>query len=309
VGQYQQWDIVSGVGITALAVAAARAVESSRPDRLMEDPYAAGFVAAVHSPVPVLTRWPGPDDTLSAREAMIVQSSSYQGLRSRVFDDYLRGACERGVGQVVIVAAGLDARAFRLDWPAGLRLFEIDQPKVLDFKDTVLTDAGALARCARTVVAVDLREDWSTALIAAGFDRDVPTAWLAEGLLPYLPAEAEQRLFENISALSAAGSHIAVERNVDVAAMVNGAGLRRMAADAGIALGRLFNTEPRPDPATRLTGDGWSVAEESAADAAGRYDRDAAALAMGIGDHAFLTATRGEPTATRGEPTATRGDR
>ena len=301
-GQYQQWDIVSGVGITALVVAAARAVESSRPDRLVDDPYAAAFVAAVDSPVPVLTRWPERDAVLSTRESMVVQSSSYQGLRSRVFDDYLRAACAEGVGQVVIVAAGLDARAFRLDWPMGLRLFEIDQPKVLEFKDTVLAGAGGAARCTRTAVPIDLREDWPAALLAAGFNPDVPTAWLVEGLLPYLPAEAERLLFEHISTLSPVGSQVAVERNDGVATMVDGAELRKIAADAGIALGQLFNGEPRPNPATWLTGAGWRVVEESAATAAERYGRDLAVpagtapavelVARRTGSYAFLTARR-----------------
>jgi methyltransferase (TIGR00027 family) len=293
VGRNQQWDIVSSVGLTALAVAAARAAESMRPDRLIDDPYAAAFVAAVPSVVPALRGWPDEPAELSPREAIIVRSSHYLGLRSRVLDDYLRDACVAGCGQVVIVAAGLDARAFRLDWPAGLRLFEIDQPKVLEFKETVLADTGARARCARTPVAVDLREDWPAALLAAGFDRRVPTVWLVEGLLAYLPADAEQRLFEHVTALSPTGSRLAVERTVHVASMVDRPEMRDLEAEAGMGVRHLFNTEPRPEPAVWLTGAAWSVAEEPASAAAERYRRDlAASTGMGLGDHVtFLTAS------------------
>jgi methyltransferase (TIGR00027 family) len=130
--QGREWEVVSGVGVTALATAAARAMESSRPDRLVDDPFAAAFVEAAAPPVPMPTRMPDTSGPLSARDAVMVQAANYVGLRSRFFDDYLAGACSERVGQAVVLAAGLDARAFRLGWPAGVRLFELDQPKVLE---------------------------------------------------------------------------------------------------------------------------------------------------------------------------------
>jgi methyltransferase (TIGR00027 family) len=199
VSERGQWDIGSGVGLTALAAAAGRAVESSRPDRLLDDPFAAAFVAAAHAPVPLPTRWPDAGteqaDRLTDQELLLLYGAGYVGLRSRLCDDYLRGAAAAGVHQIVVLAAGLDTRAFRLDWPAGVRLFEVDQPKVLEFKDAVLRERGATARCGRTAVAADLREDWAAALTGTGFAASAPTAWLAEGLLQYLPAEAERALF------------------------------------------------------------------------------------------------------------------
>ena len=116
-----------------------------------------------------------------------------------------------GIRQVVILAAGLDSRAYRLDWPAGTTVFEIDQPKVLEYKTSTLDAHGADPRAHRIPVAVDLRDDWPAALTDAGFDSAQPTAWLAEGLLPYLPPDAQDRLFELVTTHSAPGSQIAVE--------------------------------------------------------------------------------------------------
>ena len=134
--------------------------------------------------------------------------AGYQGVRSRFFDEALLGA---GTRQVVLLAAGLDARALRLGWPSGTTVFEVDQPRVLGFKDEVIDSVGGTPTARRVTVPVDLRHDWPAALTAAGFDPRLPTAWLAEGLLPYLPADAERLLFERVHALSAPGSRIAVE--------------------------------------------------------------------------------------------------
>jgi len=124
-------------------------------------------------------------------------------VRTRYFDDFLTAACREGCGQVVALAAGLDTRAYRLDWSPGVRLFEIDQPNVLAFKSEVLDSLGATAARTRYTVGVNLEDDWPAALREAGFDPSVPTAWLAEGLLMYLPAEAETQLYAGIHDLSA----------------------------------------------------------------------------------------------------------
>jgi methyltransferase (TIGR00027 family) len=135
----------------------------------------------------------------------------YQAVRTHFFDAFFTDAANSGIRQVVILASGLDARAYRLKWPAGTVVFEIDQPKVLEYKSQTLATHGATATATLREVAIDLRQDWPTALRAAGFDPTAPTAWLAEGLLMYLPAEAQDTLFTEITALSAPGSRVSAE--------------------------------------------------------------------------------------------------
>jgi methyltransferase (TIGR00027 family) len=136
---------------------------------------------------------------------------NYQAVRTHFFDAFIARACAAGIRQVVILASGLDSRAYRVDWPDGTRVFEIDQPKVLEYKAQTLAEHGVWPSAERHEVPVDLRFDWPAALTGAGFDPGQPTAWLAEGLLMYLPAEAQDRLFENIGVLSAPGSWLAAE--------------------------------------------------------------------------------------------------
>jgi methyltransferase (TIGR00027 family) len=132
-------------------------------------------------------------------------------VRTKYFDDYFLDATQAGVRQAVILASGLDSRAYRLPWPAGTVVYELDQPEVIDFKTTTLAGLGAEPAATRRTIPIDLRQDWPAALKAAGLDTTVPTAWLAEGLLIYLPPEAQDRLFDNITALSAPGSTVATE--------------------------------------------------------------------------------------------------
>jgi len=131
--------------------------------------------------------------------------------RTRFFDSFFRDATQAGIRQAVILASGLDARAYRLEWPAGMKVFEIDQPQVIAFKSTTLEGLGAAPKVELRTVAIDLRQDWPAALREAGLDPNRPTAWIAEGLLGYLPPEAQDRLMDNITALSAKGSRLAVE--------------------------------------------------------------------------------------------------
>ncbi|MDF0585145.1 SAM-dependent methyltransferase, partial [Bradyrhizobium yuanmingense] len=143
--------------------------------------------------------------------AIFAHMGNYQAVRTHFFDAYYREAADAGIRQIVILASGLDSRAYRLDWPAGTTVYEIDQPKVLEYKSATLREHGIEPVAQRREVPVDLRFDWPTALHDAGFDASLPTAWLAEGLLMYLPAEAQDRLFELVTELSAPGSRIAVE--------------------------------------------------------------------------------------------------
>ena len=209
------WDIATSVGTTAVMVAAARAVETDRPDPLIRDPYARLLVSQAGTGV-----WESMlDDSLVAKvesidpetAAIFQHMRSYQAVRTHFFDAHFAGAVAAGIRQVVILASGLDSRAYRLNWPPDTTVYEIDQPEVLEYKTGILESHGAVPAASRRPVPVDLRDDWPAALTAAGFDRAQPTAWLAEGLLPYLPSDAADRLFEKFTALSAPGSQAAVE--------------------------------------------------------------------------------------------------
>jgi methyltransferase (TIGR00027 family) len=198
-------DALPGVSRTALGVARVRARESARDDRLFDDPLAALFVAAAGVPGADEGAAAGAGNPLGAALAFQIV------VRTRFFDDQLRDACRNGCRQVVLIAAGLDGRAFRLDWPDGVRLFEVDLPEVLAFKDAVLAEHGVAPRCARHAVAADLRGDWPATLAAAGFDAGRPTAWLSEGLLIYLGAADAAAVLAAVEAQSAPGSRLALE--------------------------------------------------------------------------------------------------
>jgi len=207
------WDLASSVGVTATMVAAGRAMASKADTPLINDPYAEPLVRAVG--VDFFVKMLDGDVDLSLipnaspdRTQAIVDG---MGVRTKYFDDYLLAAVATGVRQVVILASGLDSRAYRLDWPSETVVYEIDQPQVIEFKTTTLAGLGAEPTATRRTVPIDLRADWPAALRAAGLDADAPTAWLAEGLLIYLPSEAQDRLFDNITALSAPGSTVATE--------------------------------------------------------------------------------------------------
>jgi methyltransferase (TIGR00027 family) len=202
-------DAPTGVGTTAVGVAAMRAAETRRPDRLFEDPLAAAFVAgAGWGRIEI-------EDVEPERRPGIIALAAWVSARTRFLDDLVVDAIASGVRQVVLLGAGLDARAFRLPWPGGVRVFELDTPAMLAFKQRVVDEVDAKPRSERIVIAIDLREDWPAALRAKGFDTHQPTAWSAEGLLPYLPADAQDRLFDNITALSAPGSRLATEHVPD----------------------------------------------------------------------------------------------
>ncbi|MCV7398703.1 class I SAM-dependent methyltransferase [Mycobacterium fragae] len=208
------WDLATSVGATATMVAAARAIATKAEDPLIDDRFAEPLVRAVG--VDFFTRLVTGD--LAAADLDDDESSwklehmpVAMAARTRFFDSFFRDATQAGIRQAVILASGLDARAYRLAWPAGMTVFEVDQPEVIAFKSATLAEMGAAPTADRRAVAIDLRNDWPTALSEAGFDRGRPTAWIAEGLFGYLPPEAQDRLLDNISALSADGSRLATE--------------------------------------------------------------------------------------------------
>jgi methyltransferase (TIGR00027 family) len=208
------WDLATSVGATATMVAAARAVATKADNPLINDQYAEPLVRAVG--VDFLTRWAAGDIDITEVDSedsswKLQQMPDAMAVRTRFFDTFFDEATQAGIRQAVILASGLDARAYRLEWPTGMTVFEVDQPEVIAFKTQTLSALGANPTTDRRTVAIDLRNDWPAALAEAGFDTSRPTAWIAEGLLGYLPPEAQDRLLDNISALSADGSRLATE--------------------------------------------------------------------------------------------------
>jgi methyltransferase (TIGR00027 family) len=206
------WDLATSVGTTATMVAAARAIATD--EGVIDDPFAEPLVRAVG--VDFLTRWATGELASSDVDGGgtgwgLAQMPAAMAARTRYFDEFFADAAAAGIRQAVILASGLDARAYRLDWPAGMTVFEIDQPAVIEFKTTTLAGLGAEPKADLRTVSIDLREDWPAALQAAGFDISKPAAWIAEGLYGYLPPEAQDRLLDAVTALSAPGSRLGSE--------------------------------------------------------------------------------------------------
>jgi methyltransferase (TIGR00027 family) len=289
------WDITESVGATALSVAAARAVETGSDDPLIRDQFAYLLVSTAGRPWERLAsslEWIGDDDHGRRAHRLAID---YQAVRTHYFDSYFADAVAAGIRQVVILAAGLDSRAFRLEWPAGTSVYEIDQPQVVAYKTTTLESAGAAPTADRRTVQIDLRDDWATALTAAGFDSSQPTAWLAEGLLPYLPAEAQDRLFEIVTGLSAPGSRVAVEAfslgtaDNEARRVARRARFDRMRQRLGLDINvetLTYQESDRADAEDWLTEHGWQVSAVSNADEMARLGR---AIPADLADEAFTT--------------------
>jgi methyltransferase (TIGR00027 family) len=288
------WDLASSVGATATAVAASRATASQGPDALLDDPWAEPLVRAVGIDAFVKLvdgELLGEDDPLLNRRAMNEQMA----VRTRFFDDFFTAASDSGIRQAVILASGLDTRAYRLPWLAGTAVFEIDQPEVIEFKTRTLAGLGAEPTARRHTVSIDLREDWPAALRQAGFDSSLPTAWSAEGLLVYLPPDAQDRLFDNITELSAPGSRLATE-HMDMSGLpadwAEKLTERSQRIGSNINLAELFYTGERNSAADYLTNHGWQVdiRNTAAAFQANGFELPNDELAAFGGDSGYLTA-------------------
>lgn len=275
-------EVPAGVGRTALGVAMFRAAESRRSDRLFHDPYAAAFRAAAPA---VFDR---EQRGTVARLGMATLGAAFQAhvvIRTRFFDDFLLYATGQGTHQVVLVASGLDTRAYRLAWPAGVRLFEVDLPEVLGFKRRVLDAQTAVPRCDHRLVTADLREDWTTPLTEAGLHRDEPTAWLLEGLLIYLSAGEAGDVFTTIGGLSTAGSRLAFESDDP------GIGAIREQARTIPAIAEYTELWKGglPDTPGWLTAQGWRLTHHDHGEIATGYGR----AGSGPSNGGFITAVRG----------------
>jgi len=253
-----EWDIVSSVGYTALLVAGWRALHAVSAQPLVRDEYAQHFIAA--SADPYLT---GQLADPGTSEGATVFPRLY-GVQTRFFDEFFISAAARGIRQAVIVAAGLDSRTYRLQWPSGTTVFEVDQPKVLEFKQRVLADHGAEPAARRVEVSADLRDDWSIPLRAAGFDPQHPTAWSVEGILPYLTGDAQDTLFTRIGALSALGSRLAIgalgsclddDRLAEMEQTYPGLNLSGDVKFSALT----YSDAEKAKPATWLADHGWAV--------------------------------------------------
>ncbi|MCC5603180.1 SAM-dependent methyltransferase [Nostoc favosum] len=197
--------MLSSVGLTSLYVAAARAYETEYRQRLFVDTYARSFAGdtgfALFSDLRSFS--PG----LSANDPHPGIS-----IRTRFFDDALLMAVhELSLKQVVLVASGMDARAFRLPWMDGVQLFEVDRQEIFQYKEPILLNLNARAKCIRKVVVTDLEQNWATALTDVGFDRHKPAAFLFEGLMFYLKPATVATVLETLQSLACPGSWLGMD--------------------------------------------------------------------------------------------------
>lgn len=299
------WDLATSVGATATMVAAARALATAEPDAIINDPYAADLVRAVG--LDFFTRLVDgrietPDDEAAGGIRLITDTMA---VRTRFFDDFFTAAGAAGVGQAVILASGLDTRPYRLPWPAGTVVYEIDQPEVIAFKTAAMDGLGAAPSAERRTVAVDLRDDWPAALRQAGFDASAPSAWSAEGLLMYLPPEAQDRLFDDITSLSAPGSRLATEYHGGDFGQSVGERAKEMldrwgAQGFDVDLSALFYPGERKDVVDYLSARGWQVHSRSRRDVFTDYGREFPDLAAELRQSVSVTAVRDTRRMTNG---------
>jgi methyltransferase (TIGR00027 family) len=297
-GRYDgdSWDLASSVGATATAVAARRAMASKGPNPLIDDPFAEPLVNAVG--VEAFIKMMNGEIELTDDDPAFTSQRLAEGMavRTRFFDNFFADAAAAGVRQAVILAAGLDTRAYRLQWPSGTVVYEVDQSQVIEFKTRTLADLGATPAADRKAVAVDLRDDWPGALRDNGFDSQRPTAWIAEGLLGYLPPDAQDRLFDNITALSSAGSRIGTGYVPDMRDRIAKRGKeiserwRRLGLNMNWA--ELVYDGERNDAAEYLTGRGWQTTVHTTPElyAANGFEFPEAPSMVAFGDIRYVSA-------------------
>lgn len=306
------WEITESVGATALGVAASRAAETESEHPLISDPFARVFLDAAGDGV---WNWhsadPLPAEVLEAEPELPLYRQlmvGYMASRTAFFDEFFLDATRAGIRQVVILAAGLDARSYRLPWPDGTTVYELDQPKVLEFKSSTLREHAAQPTCNRVSVPADLRQNWPAALQQAGFDASAPSAWSAEGLTPYLPAAAQDLLFDRVQGLTVTGSRIAVEALGPEFLDPEYRAKRRERMDRVRALmakvdpqrevpsvDELWYFEEREDVGAWLRGRGWEVTVTSSQQLMAGYGRNPAKEVEDVAPrNLFVSAQRAE---------------
>lgn len=291
----------NGASVTAVAVAAARAVECTRPDSLVCDPYASVLVSAAHAPVDFPAVWPVPGADVPPAQWPLLLGSAYIGLRTRFIDDFL--ISPDVPTQVVSLGAGLDARAYRLPWRASTHLFELDEAGVLEFKSSVLRAAGVVPRCELSLLEADFSNDWGGVLASAGFDRDRPTTWIVEGLLPYLSATAQTRILATLADLSSKGSRCVLERAVPLPHTPElESKLEAFSVATGLPMSELLARANPPDPVELLEGYGWTTELHSVDQVSAQYGRALEAPGSPRGETAEAQVSEGSPadSASRG---------
>ena len=300
------WDLASSVGATATMVAAARAVASRADEPVINDPFAEPLVRAVG--VDFFTKLATGELTAEDLDVNsdgqnpvgVTNFADMMAARTKFFDEFFADAAAAGVRQAVILASGLDARGYRLTWPADMVLYEIDQPDVIAFKRQTLAGLGAEPRTDLKTVAIDLREDWARALAEAGFDANRPTAWIAEGLMGYLPPEAQDRLLDQIGELSAPGSRLAVEAVPSQQEADQQEARERMQASTDQWRAHGFDLEfselvffgERADVVEYLSGHGWTAHGTPANDLLRRYGLTPIDAEQGFADVSYVSASK-----------------
>jgi methyltransferase (TIGR00027 family) len=262
------WDLTIGVGTTATMVTTARAVASRGPDRLIDDPLAEVLVRAVG--LKLFTQIV--DGVTKFADIGAGWVPRYFGIRGRAFDEFAVEACRLGIRQAVILASGLDCRAYRLDWPPSMRIYEVDQPAVVEWKQNILADHGCSSTALHRCIGIDLRGDWPRALRDAGFDETEPTVWIVEGLfVGYLSARAQDAILDQITELSSHGSrivadHVDIRRPDAVGGVLNRFHDAWSKHDPDLDLRDLTFDDLRHDPAVYLAERGWMTRNKNIAD-------------------------------------------
>ncbi|OBG29576.1 SAM-dependent methyltransferase [Mycobacterium sp. 852002-51057_SCH5723018] len=290
------WDLATSVGMTATMVASARAAASRQPNPIINDRFAEPLVRATG--VELFARLASGD--LEFSDIGTGWMANFFAVRARFFDSFFPKASAAGIRQAVIVASGLDSRAYRMAWPTGVVVYEIDQPAVIAFKSATMSDLGAEPAAELRTVGTDLRHDWPTALQQAGFDVAAPTAWMIEGLMiGYLPGDAQNRMLDHITSLSAPGSQLIADHlprgSESLGSLLQNvaATWRQHGVDADFA--GLTYSHDRNDAEKHLQTCGWTTSSRSLTDllsAAGVPAGDMDASPNGPGAIKYLIATR-----------------
>jgi methyltransferase (TIGR00027 family) len=263
------WDPVTGVGATATMVAVARALATRAG--LINDPFAEPLVRAAG--VDFFTRVASGELAISdlGDNSGFALLTDLFAVRTRFFDNFFADAGRAGLRQAVILASGLDARPYRMWWPAGTTVYEIDQPQVIEFKTQALRGLRATPTAHRCALGIDLRRDWPEALRRVGFDSTEPTAWIAEGLfIGFLPPDAQDRLVDGVTELSAAGSQLAADylpgRNQSLVGAEQALADRWRPYGFEADLTELILPGEQHDAAESLAAVGWETVEADLAD-------------------------------------------